>query len=171
MSVVQKFSVLVNSENCAVSGVFSNNSWTARFNSSPFLPFACMLNELSKTMYISFVAFLLSLASKKGCAKAKITHVSNNKRVANNNLFLILELFRVCTASSLRKRTFVKKEVLKRRNWNKWTKIGTINKKRKYRISGCLKCILALIYFATFCFCEDTAKKYKFLVKPYRDIF
>jgi hypothetical protein len=67
-------------------------------------------------MYISFAAFLLSLASKKGWAKAKITQVSNNKRVHNNNLFLILELLRVCMASSLRKRTFVKKEVLKRRN-------------------------------------------------------
>ena len=68
--------------------------------------------------------------------------VSNNKRELRSSHFLIFELFRVCTESAFRNWTLVKYSFLKRRNWNKWTKIGTINKKRKYRISGCLNCIL-----------------------------
>ena len=53
------------------------------------------VNELSNKIINSLPLFVVSLASKKGWAKAKIKQANNNKRVANNNHFLILELFRV----------------------------------------------------------------------------
>ena len=92
-------------------------------------------------IYISLVAFLLSLAVKNGCAKANIKKDSSNNLVKSNNHFLMVELFRVWIESSFRNCTLVKYSFLKRRSWNKWTRIGITNRKRKYRISGCLKFI------------------------------
>jgi hypothetical protein len=65
---------------------------------------------------MSFWARDCSLDAKKGWAKAKIKAVNNSNRVASNNHFLILELFRLWIVSAFRKRTLVKYSFLKRRN-------------------------------------------------------
>jgi hypothetical protein len=56
------------------------------------------------------------LEVKKGWAKAKIKAVTKSNRVASNNHFLILELFRLWMVSAFKKRTLVKYSFLKRRN-------------------------------------------------------
>ena len=95
ISVSQKTSELVSNENCWFSGNSSKSSWMLRLSNSPFAPFACIENELSNKMMSSLPLLVVSLALKKGWAKAKIKQVNNNNRVANNNHFLISALFRV----------------------------------------------------------------------------
>ena len=149
ISVFQKFSSFVKSEKVLFSGVSSNSSWTALLSNSPLFPLACILKELSKMIYNSLLAFLWSFASKYGCAKAKIKAVSNNNLVASKSLFLIFELFLDSIVSFFKKRTLVKYSVLNLLNWNKCTKMGTNKRNKKYRISGCLKCILWKVYLVS----------------------
>ena len=142
ISVFQNVSELVIKEKFWFSRRCVNKSSMALCNSGPCCPLACMLKELSSTRYMSLRLFLLSFALKKGWAKAKIKKASSSKRVASNNHFLIVALFRVWMEISFKKRTLLKYSFLKRRNWNKWTNIGMTSRNRKYRISGCLNCML-----------------------------
>ena len=68
---------------------------------------ACIEKELSITTINSLFFLSKSLALKKGCANAKIKAAKSNKRVANSNHFLIVELFRVWISSSFSNLTLV----------------------------------------------------------------
>jgi hypothetical protein len=57
--------------------------------------------------------------------------LSISKRVSNNHFFMVA--FLVWTLSSLRNCTLVKYSFLKRRNWNKWTKLARAKEKKKVK--------------------------------------
>jgi hypothetical protein len=85
-------------------------------------------------IYIFCIFFVFRCKIRLG--KSITIQDSNNNRQLRSNHFLFWALL-VCTESAERNWTLVKYFL---RNWNKWTKIGTINRKR-YKI-GCLNCIL-----------------------------